>query len=224
MPTRVYNEKHRQWVRDNFLKHKNSILLSDAFSLEFNTEMTPIKMKGLCKMLGLRRNNQNKYTKEQKEWLKKNHETKSFTQLVKDFNSKFNCNVTSGAISQQCRTYLGLKYENPEKFNNKIAWNKKDLYSERVTKRGEVHIKNEKGVWVNKGRYVYEQEFGDLDEDCQVIHLDGDRLNCNIENLKSVPLKYMPMLNRNKWLGKGEISKTALLLCELKYQNKKIMG
>ena len=217
MPKKVYSEEQYAWTIKNFSTYPDSVKLSKAFSERFDIEISPSKMRSLCKNLNLRRNNQNKYTKKQNEWLIKNHESKSFSKLASEFNAVFGTCVTSSAISNHCQVYLDLRYANPQAFNNKIPANKKDIGTERIDKRsGSILIKTEDG-WVYKARYIYEKHYGKIENKQQVIQLDGNKHNFSIDNLKSVPLKYMVMLNRNKWLGKGEISKTALLYCELHY-------
>ena len=50
-----------------------------------------------------------------------------------------------------------------------------------------------------------------------VIFLDGDKENFSIENLACVPLRYFAIMARNKWHGKGGITKTAVKWCRLHF-------
>lgn len=214
---KVYENIHFQWVLNNFRTHKDSVEMAKLFQLEFNIPMTAQKMRGLWKRLDLRKNNQHKYTKEQDAWLIKNHETKSFSKLTKDFNDSFNCNVTKKGIEQRCYQRLKLRYIDRERFNNKIAWNKKNIGEEHTDPKGNIYIKSDNEKWILKARYIYEKYIGKVEKGYQIIQLDGNKNNFDLNNLAKVHTKNMIMLNRNKWLGKGEISKTALLYCELHY-------
>lgn len=57
--------------------------------------------------------------------------------------------------------------------------------SERITARDGVRVKvAEPDVWVPKGRFVWEQAFGPMPEGYIVRHLDGDRQNFALDNLR----------------------------------------
>lgn len=67
-----------------------------------------------------------------------------------------------------------------------------------------------------KGRYVWEQEYGPVPEGHCIIHLDGDRKNCDIENLACIPLRYRGILAKNRWYTDcRERTMAAILWCEL---------
>ena len=74
-----------------------------------------------------------------------------------------------------------------------------------------------------KRRYVWEQAYGKIPDDYMILNLDGDQLNCELDNLICVPTKYRPMLNKNKWLGKSkDITLAAIRYCELHYAIKEV--
>lgn len=138
---KVYNDKHFQWVLDNFRTHKDSAEMAKSFQLEFNIVMTAQKMRSLWKRLDLKKNNQHKYTKEQDAWIVNNHMSTSINNLVKKFNNKFNVNISYNAFGQHIRKTLKLKYDNQNIFNNKIPGNKRPIKSERIDTRGNIMIK-----------------------------------------------------------------------------------
>lgn len=218
MSIRIYKDVHVDFIRQNYYLCVDSIELTHKFNQEFNMNVSAPTIRSLCKRNGFYRNNQNVYTKEQDEWMKRHHESKSVSNLVKDFNIFFNLNISANAYGQRCR-HIGLKYKNPTIFGNKIAWNKSEIESERVDpKTGYTEIKNQKGKWINKARYLYEKHIGEVTNKEQVIQIDGNKNNFELSNLVKVSKQYMLMLNRNNWLGKDEISKTAIKYCELHYK------
>ena len=216
MPKKVYNDEHFNWVISSFNKYQNSAEMAKDFECKFSIATSAEKMRSLCKRFNLLRNNQHHYTACQNEWLRQHHDTVSYSNLTKAFNLKFGTNVTSRAISGHCYQYLGLKSQDTEKFNNKNAWNNLPIGTEHDTQRG-IMVKSSKNKWELKARYIYEKHNGTLEKGYQITQLDGDKNNFNLDNLVKVPVKYMLMLNRNNWLGKGEVSQTAIKFCELIY-------
>lgn len=68
------------------------------------------------------------------------------------------------------------------------------------------------------GRYLWEQAYGPIPEDFMVIYLDGDYMNCTLDNLACIPKKYRAFLLHNSWWqSPAEIKKAALKWCELYY-------
>lgn len=69
---------------------------------------------------------------------------------------------------------------------------------------------------VSKRRYVYEQAYGKIPPKHRIIHLDGNKLNCSIDNLYCIPSKFIPIINKNHWLTDSrEHTLTAIKWCEL---------
>ena len=71
--------------------------------------------------------------------------------------------------------------------------------------------------WKQFHRYVWELENGPVPAGHKIIFLDGDRKNCDIENLMCISDGVMSIAN--KWFGLGtdpEINKTIIKAAELK--------
>lgn len=67
-----------------------------------------------------------------------------------------------------------------------------------------------------KRRYVWEQAYGKIPPHHRIIHLDGDAMNCDLDNLYCVPTKFIPLINKNHWLTDSrEHTLTAIKWCEL---------
>lgn len=55
-----------------------------------------------------------------------------------------------------------------------------------------------------------------------VIHLDGNKLNCDIDNLYCIPKKFRALMNKNHWYTDSrEHTLTAIKWCELYYALRK---
>lgn len=68
---------------------------------------------------------------------------------------------------------------------------------ERINKDGHVEVKVEgQRQMVYKHRWTWEQHNGKIPSDCVVTFKDGDRTNCNIENLELMTRAELVILNR----------------------------
>lgn len=78
-----------------------------------------------------------------------------------------------------------------------------------------------------KARYVWKQHHGDIPDDCMIINLDGDPMNCDISNLRCMKTKYRAMFRHNGWWNTPSVVKeTALTWCDLYYtlQDSEMIG
>lgn len=106
------------------------------------------------------------------------------------------------------------------------------LESNRIHKIGDVVIRHDrKYIYINEdygkpinqriqeyGRYLWEQVNGPIPDGFMIVYLDGDYMNCTIDNLICVPKKYRAFLMHNSWWNSpAEIKAAALKWCELYY-------
>lgn len=69
-----------------------------------------------------------------------------------------------------------------------------------------------------KRRVVWEQLHGEIPKDHCIINLDGNPMNCEPSNLYCMPIRFRPLLSKNKWwFGNAELTLTAIKWCELYY-------
>lgn len=68
---------------------------------------------------------------------------------------------------------------------------------------------------VAKRRYVWEQAYGPIPEDHCIIHLDNDEQNCELDNLYCMPIRFRPVIAKNRWwTGNRELTLAAIKWCE----------
>lgn len=136
-----------------------------------------------------------KYTKEQRQFIIDNVKGTNYRVLSEMFNKEFGENKTRQQIKGYC-TRHGLRNGVDRKatmFKNghdpyTIV---KPLYSEKKTGNGEVLIKvrEDAGIgnhlenWELKKVVVWEQHYGKKPKDLMVLQLNGDKNDCNIDNL-----------------------------------------
>lgn len=78
----------------------------------------------------------------------------------------------------------------------------------------DLRIKVDHCKWVPYGRWVWEHSYGEIPNGYRLFHLDGNSLNCELDNMVLVPFKYALTINREGW-NTPELLPFALLWCEL---------
>lgn len=73
-------------------------------------------------------------------------------------------------------------------------------------------------------RAVWEKHYGEIPADKMVIHLNGNGLDCRIENLAMIPKKYRPTILRHMKSDNPEINKATIKYCELVELVKELKG
>nr|DAW68994.1 MAG TPA: homing endonuclease [Caudoviricetes sp.] len=87
-----------------------------------------------------------------------------------------------------------------------IPKNHREIGSERITKDGYIEVKIEDpDVWGLKHRLIYEEHYGEIPAGYSVIFGDGDKLNCNIDNLILVSRSELLIMNRNKLIKNDSV-------------------
>lgn len=145
-------------------------------------------------------------TPAQKELIVEWYKTLSRKELTEKFNSEFGKNITVGQMTAFLKNHKiksgrtgyyesgqvpfnkgtkGVMKPNKTSFKKgQTAYNYRPLGSERVNVEGYVEVKiASPGTWGLKQRYVWEQNNGPIPKGYNVRFKDGDRLNCDIDNL-----------------------------------------
>ena len=87
-----------------------------------------------------------------------------------------------------------------------IPKNHREIGSERITKDGYIEIKiADPDVWKLKHRLIYEKCYGEIPAGYSVIFGDGDKQNCNIDNLILVSRSELLLMNRNKLIKNDSV-------------------
>lgn len=166
-----------------------------------------------------------RHTKEENDWLLANYEKyNSYDEMVKDYNKLFNRNYKNGRnLARYCKYYLGIN-----KTNNHL-WGvtcptkeeKYDLYEE-VERADGIYVKIDKGEFVEKGRFIYEQKYGKIPSEDFVIHLDGDRFNNDLDNLYHITRSVASTMSKLNYWNKGKLTIAGIKYCELIQKLRKV--
>lgn len=182
-----------------------------------------------------------KYTEEMVRYIENNITGISYKVLTEQFNERFGMNITVQAMRSLARRKeltngINGQFQKGNTPHNKgckgkcyqgceKTWFKKGnkppqfqgIWTEKETKEGYIKIKiDNKNTWKLKHRYVWEKEHGKIPSNHAIIFLDGDKTNCNIENLKLVSRSELCIMNKNKLLTDSpEINNTVTVLVKL---------
>lgn len=98
-----------------------------------------------------------------------------------------------------------------------IPKNHRVIGSERINKDGYIEVKiDEPNVWTLKHRYIWEKVNGKIPQGSVIRFLDGNKLNCNIDNLVLISRKEHLETIRNGFVSENpEITKAVINIAKL---------
>ena len=164
---------------------------------------------------------QHKWTDEEKEYLASIVKGSTYKEITKQMNDKFEYNFSEEQIkgmmyrnklttgtggyfkkgstpwNKGLKGYIGANKTSFKK--GTIPPNQVPIGTESITKGGYIKVKvGEPNKWKLKQRYIYEQHYGEIPKDCNVIFADKNIRNFDINNLILVSKAEMLILNKNK--------------------------
>jgi len=162
------------------------------------------------------------FSAEQKEWMVINCPLLGFKKATFEFNNKFNENRSVDTIKTHC-------YRNGIKLNKEI---RSEISRKNRSKRnngiydiGDVFVqKGYKYIKTGKGhkqmlysRYIWELNYGPVPENYSVIYLNGDSMDCDIDNLMAISNRIKSLLSvYDLWSNNADIMRTSIKWCELR--------
>lgn len=238
-PNSDFTPEMEQWLIDNYrLDTKTAQQLTDEFNLEFNTHKSKSSIWHKAYRLTNRRVSDEpktrlEYTPEMIDYIKEIVPLWSYKKCAELMSEKFNYKFTSSMIEHKAYR-LDIKKPN-NGFNNldphlpSINWftkghpslNKQPVGTEVIHKyKNGMQFKMvkiaEPSEWEFKHKLVWKEHNGDIPKDCNIIFLDGNRLNCNIENLTCVSKAEHFYLNRfNLRFDNAELTKTGINIAKM---------
>lgn len=188
---------------------------------------------------------QHKWTDEEKEYLASIVKGSTYKEITEKMNDKFEYNFSIEQIIGAMTRYKlttgtggyfkkgstpwnkGLKgYMGANKTSFKkgtIPPNQVPIGTESITKHGYIKVKvGEPNKWELKQRYVYEQHYGEIPKDYNVIFADRNIQNFDINNLVLVSKAEMLILNNNKLIFEDkELTKVGVNIAKVIDKTKK---
>lgn len=179
-----------------------------------------------------------KYTSEEHEFLKGFIPGHTYVEIVEAYNQKFDEPITLTRVkgymanhkinngltgrfkkgnvpfNKGCRGICAPGCEKSWFKTGHVPANHRAVGSERITKDGYVEIKvAEPNKWQLKHRFVWEEVNGRIPKEKNIRFLDGDKLNCNIENLALVSkAENLEITRQGLQYENPELTKTGVLI------------
>ena len=198
MKIRGYTDEQVMFLQDNCALPRQE--LANRFNKRFGTNKSVGTLKSVCNNHGLYTGRDGRFTSEtsvrwqrglDKVSFKSHYTDESFARMTKKMlqMGQDNRAHVGDTIIRRGIPYIVVSEEPNELWDNRIK---------------------------NKARYVYEQYYGKIQNDDMVLHIDGDKMNCNIENLILLPQRYRPFFRWHHWWDlTGDLLVSAIKWCEL---------
>lgn len=180
--------------------------------------------------MGSSRKGQHVFTEEENLWLKEHIDDGTHQYVAKLFNERFGTNLSKQSISNHTikRLHLHKKVNRGQILKGKRVsksypigfekWNGEYVYikirDDIIGKYSLAYNKN----WMRKDYYIWQQNGNSLPKNKNevLIHLNGDRKDCSIENLYLTTRNANLLMSRNHWFTTSrEHTLTAIKYCEL---------
>lgn len=234
MGGKKYTQEQVDWIGCNFAAYPTTEMLTLAFNLRFGENRTEGSIaQTATRRCGLKRCSPQRFTEEEDAWLAENYSKMKVKLLTEKFCAKFEHQCKPRTIIGHCNKILGIQSGRKDFPKGNIPWRVCDIGQEKKGNNGYTLVKvgdkkttreskDKHDNWKFKHVLIWEKHHGEVPKGHMVIFLDGNKENFSIENLACVPLRYATIMARNKWHGKGEITKTAMKWCELHFAIKEI--
>lgn len=182
------------------------------------------------------------YTTEQIEWIRNNSEGITRKDIATNFNKRFDADVNyrsiGGVMSRnKIRNKMqghATRFDEGHEVWNKgmkglnlggeAGWFKKGYVSDERKPIGSTRVNQgdmiikvaQPSTWKRMNRVVWEKHHGKINDDDQVLFKDGNKLNCDIDNLFLAPAGVAAAVGRSKtYQDDPELNVTAHRLAQL---------
>lgn len=187
-------------------KNENRELITADFNIKFNRNYKKTTIKGLMQRKGFNSENDGRFKKGDTPWNKGMRGEEYFNHYDKE--------------------KVVLKMRKMHEINRTAKIGEEFVYNGVPYIRTEAGKRTVKfGGIMRKRDYVWRLHNGDKPKGHCIVHLDGNHLNCEIENLRCIPRKYMTLLMKNGWFSKNPtVTDAAIKWCDHYYAIKNIQG
>lgn len=223
-----FTAEQDEWLRKHHSPDRICRDLTDEYNAFWGENRTLDTMKHHCKKLGLVQRKNQRFTPEQDAWLIERQRQYSIHDLTQLFNQTFDIDRSEQVIKVHCNRVLGTRFRNDksqegmpigsETIRGGFIWVKVS----NTAKCSNSAYKN----WKQKSHIVWEQHYGCMPpKGHTIIFLDGNRQNCDINNLYAVSGKVLrEMSKKSWWRSDPEFTLTAIRWCELHYAIKGVIN
>jgi len=224
----VFSKAQQKYIVDNYanMTYKN---ISDNLNITFSTTFKKSQVSAFCEKTGLSKNH-SPVSEDIINYVR--HIMPIYAaKAAKLVNAKFGTSYTAHSINGFTHRH-GIK--NGLHNSSETCGRKNPVFSERIsisnTGKKYIYIKfQNSGIcardWKKKHIWVWEQAHGPVPDGYIIVFLDGNSLNCNLENLcLANDREYMNMYHGKLFSNDPELTKIGLAIVRLRediYENLK---
>ena len=219
--TTIFKEEHLKWLRDNTNNYRWNKDLYIDFQKQFNSNLTELQVRDKVHRMGLILK-KSMFSDEEIKWLIKNYNCKkSYTELSQEFYKNFGKKINKHTLKATSNK-IGLR-KDKENYASENGWAKTKLpigtekiFNNRIyIKISEVKGKSKSHKayhenWQMKSYYIWEKENGKIPKGYCLCYKDGNKLNCELENLYLLTPRELGKLVQNKVYGYNEYTEAYL--------------
>jgi len=203
-----FSEKQQEIIKE----HSGNMpfkAIADTLNKKFKTSFTRGQVANYCRTRGLtKRYFTNPAIPEYIRSIMPLHAVRAMELVNKEFGTSYCLNAIY-SIMQRSGIKNGLRN------STEVSGSIKPIHSERIdTMNGRqvIHIKTDK-KWELKHRYIWEQANGEIPKGNDIMFLDGNSLNCNLENLCLVFQPELRFMHKNGLITEiPEATETGLMV------------
>ena len=224
--TTIFNLEQLNWLRNNANKYRWIKDLYVDFQKQFNSDLTELQVRDKVHRMGLILK-KSMFSDEEIKWLIKNYNCKkSYTELSQEFYKNFGKKINKHTLKATSNK-IGLR-KDKENYASENGWSKTRLPvgTEKIfngfvyVKISETREKNKTHKayhenWKMKAHYLWEKENGKIPKGYCLCYKDGNKLNCELENLYLLTPSELGKLVKNKVYGYNEYTEVYLDIIRL---------
>lgn len=219
--TTIFKEEHLKWLRDNTNNYRWNKDLYIDFQRQFNSNLTEKQVRDKVHRMGLILK-KSVFSDEEIKWLIKNYNCKkSYTELSQEFYKKFDKKINKHTLKSMSNKMGVIKDCENYAFENGISKTRLPVGTEKIfngfvyVKISETREKNKTHKayhenWKMKAHYLWEKENGKIPKGYCLCYKDGNKLNCELENLYLLTPRELGKLVQNKVYGYNEYTEAYL--------------
>lgn len=200
---RIWSNEELEFIKQRAKEGDSRRVIAEKLNENFGTSYTASQIINLMKRKKITNDGggQRRYSKEEIDFLKENYVLYERQQLLALFNSKFPPITLTQLIG--CIKNHSLKSGRTGQLGKGHSLNQVPIGTEKIwnegTKNKYVGIKiGEPSVWMHKHIYVYEKAYGKIPDSQIVIFLDGNTLNCELDNLMAIDKRVNVIMNKKR--------------------------
>ena len=215
------NDERLEWLRSEYPRQSISETI-ERFEQRFGVRPSYSQMSSAAGRFGLgsSRNAARSFTRAETDWLRDHVRTMPRKDLLARFSERFGRKLATSSLNSlvhrrgwQGAPNLGRYRDGHPPHNKGVkgCWGPNSGSFQPGHKRNEIYelgaatvrkgqgaplvVEKTEAGWLRKARVVWERAHGPIPDGCVIVQIDGNPLNCDLDNLECVPRAVIARMN-----------------------------